>query len=154
MNVECTVDVQCATSSPALPGDSEFTRWVELVTHDLPYSVSVSVRLVDEEESQELNKRYRMRDAATNVLSFPCDLKDEQDVRVLGDIVVCAPLVAREAESQGKEANNHWAHLVIHGVLHLLGHDHQEPDEALIMESLEITLLEQLKINNPYGEPA
>ncbi len=110
--------------------------------------------MVEEAESRELNHRYRQRDAATNVLSFPCDLEDEQMVRVLGDVVVCAPLVAVEAERQHKKIRDHWAHLIIHGVLHLLGHDHQVPDEALAMENLEIALLEKLEINNPYGELA
>jgi probable rRNA maturation factor len=154
MNVKRAVDVQRCSAGSWLPEQSEINSWVDLVTHDLPYSVSLSVRMVDEAESRELNHRFRQRDVATNVLSFPCDMEDEDKVRVLGDVVVCAPLVASEAQSQGKNVRDHWAHLIIHGVLHLLGYDHQAPEEAAIMENLEITLLQELEINNPYGELA
>jgi len=152
MNGNCSLDVQFSTSVDTLPDEAAITRWVELVVCELPQSVSLCVRLVDEEESQDLNNRYRMRDAPTNVLSFPCDNHDEQDVHILGDIIVCAPIVLIEAREQGKIALDHWAHLVIHGVLHLLGYDHQTSDDAERMEQLEIKLLQKLSVDNPYAE--
>lgn len=154
MNAKSAVDVQRCSSASWLPDDNEISRWVDLATHDLPYSVSLTVRMVDEAESRELNHRFRSRDSATNVLSFPCDVEDEQKVRVLGDVVVCAPLVEVEAQNQGKKLRDHWAHLVIHGILHLLGYDHLAPDEAIVMENLEIAMLQKMEINNPYGELA
>jgi len=153
MNAEISVDVQRCSSCAALPDDADIAHWVELVVGDLDDSVSVSIRLVDEVESRQLNRRYRQRDAATNVLSFPCDISDERQVRLLGDVVVCVPLVVKEAEEQGKIVAHHWAHLIIHGLLHLLGYDHQAPGEADRMEKLEIALLDQLDIVDPYGEP-
>jgi probable rRNA maturation factor len=101
-------------------------------------------------EVQRLNSRYRGKDAATNVLSFPADLPAEVDLPLLGDIVMCAPLVAAESVAQRKRPEAHWAHLTIHGVLHLLGHDHQEAAQAREMETLEIALLESLGIADPY----
>jgi probable rRNA maturation factor len=106
--------------------------------------------LVDEPESRALNERYRGKDRPTNVLSFPAELPEELDIPLLGDIVICAPLVAEEASSQGKPVEAHWAHLVVHGVLHLLGHDHQLESEAREMEALEVELLASLGFPNPY----
>jgi probable rRNA maturation factor len=153
MNAEISIDVQRCSSCATLPDDADIVSWVELVLGDLDNSASVSIRLVDELESRELNNRYRQRNAATNVLSFPCNFSDEQHVRLLGDVVVCVPLVVKEAKEQGKVVAHHWAHLIIHGVLHLLGYDHQTPDEAERMEKLEIALLDQLNIVDPYGDP-
>jgi len=111
----------------------------------------LTIRLVGEEESRELNARYRGKDGATNVLSFPADLPKEIGIALLGDIVICAPLVAQEAKVQAKPVMSHWAHLTIHGVLHLLGHDHEQKQEAELMESIEIGLLQTLDIRNPYA---
>lgn len=116
-------------------------------------AVELTIRIVDREESRELNRQYRGKDAPTNVLSFPADLPAEVDANLLGDILMCAPLVAEEAREQGKAEQAHWAHLTIHGVLHLLGHDHQEVVDAELMEGIEIALLESLGIANPYEEP-
>ncbi len=122
------------------------TALTELVS-DL---VELSVQVVDEAASAELNERYRSKAGPTNVLSFPCDELDESNVRLLGDLVICHPVVVREAAEQGKLVNDHYRHMVIHGLLHLLGYDHQEAREAAEMESLEQSLLAQQGIANPY----
>ncbi len=110
----------------------------------------ISLRLVGEDEMRELNGRYRDRDYATNVLSFPAELPDAVDLPLLGDIVICAPVVRREALAQGKALNAHWDHMLVHGVLHLLGYDHVEDGEAELMESLERRILARLGHADPY----
>jgi probable rRNA maturation factor len=110
------------------------------------------VYIVDETESQELNFQYRKKNKPTNVLSFPADIPDEVGVPLLGDLVVCAPVVEREAKEQGKTLEAHWAHMLVHGTLHLLGYDHIEDDEANVMEALETRLITQLKFPAPYAE--
>lgn len=111
----------------------------------------LSVRIVDLEEGRALNARWRDRDRPTNVLSFPADLPAELGIPLLGDLVICAPVVAREAAEQGKAEADHWAHLVVHGVLHLLGHDHENDAEAEVMEALERRILAGLGIADPYA---
>ena len=112
----------------------------------------LGVRIVDKDEMKVLNSRYRGKDCPTNVLAFSADLPPELGIALLGDIVVCAPLVREEALAQGKKERAHWAHLLVHGTLHLLGHDHQEPCEAAAMESLETRILAALGIPDPYQE--
>jgi probable rRNA maturation factor len=143
------VDVQKATDFQPLPGLQDFRLWVTAALQ-APGDAELTVRLVDEAESRELNSRYRGKDAPTNVLSFPAELPPGMDIPLLGDIVICAPLVHQEAVAQGKPVQAHWAHLVIHGVLHLLGHDHQDEQEAGVMEALEADLLISLGYANPY----
>jgi probable rRNA maturation factor len=111
----------------------------------------LTLRLVDRDESRALNLRYRGQDKPTNVLSFPAGLPCGLDLPLLGDIVICAPLVGEEAEKQHKSLQSHWAHLVIHGVLHLLGHDHQDEKEAVDMEAIEVDLLASLGFSDPYA---
>ena len=120
---------------------------------------SAVLRIVDREEAQSLNRDYREKDYATNILSFPSDfgdlpegVLDDEEAGYLGDLVVCADVVADEAKAQHKTPDNHWAHLVIHGVLHLQGYDHIEDDEAALMESLEIKLLGKIGVPDPYNE--
>ncbi len=144
------VDVQNATSFEPLPTKFEFNLWVVTALHGRE-DAELTLRLVDEEESRELNSRYRDKQAPTNVLSFPAELPPGVDYPLLGDIVICAPLVKREAEAQGKSLEAHWAHLVLHGVLHLLGHDHQDEQEAQEMEAIEVELLFSLGFPNPYA---
>jgi probable rRNA maturation factor len=110
----------------------------------------LTLRLVDRSESRELNARFRGKDQPTNVLSFPADLPPGIDIPLLGDIVICAPLVEEEARTQDKPLQEHWAHLVIHGILHLLGYDHQVEQDAIEMERIEVELLASLGIGNPY----
>jgi probable rRNA maturation factor len=116
-------------------------------------ATEVSIRIVDAEEGQALNRQYRGRDYATNVLSFEADLPPGVNLPLIGDLVICAPVVAREAAEQGKKANDHWAHLTIHGTLHLLGYDHIEDGEAEEMEALETRILKGLGIADPYLAP-
>lgn len=143
------LDVQIATRDRSIPAESDFRRWagaIQLQDAD----ASACLRIVDEEEARALNHRYRKVDKATNVLSFPASLPRETGLQFLGDVVICAPLVAEEATRQGKEAHAHWAHLLVHGILHLQGYVHEEDDEAREMEALEISILSQLGVENPY----
>lgn len=157
---EGAIEVQCATSAPA-PAATEIVRWVEAVLESVPVRAAarstpagmgaVCIRLVDAAESAELNGQYRHKSGPTNVLSFP-DEVDLPGERIWGDIVVCVPLVHGEAAEQGKTGAAHFAHLVVHGVLHLLGYDHQSAAEAEQMESLEKGILGRFGIADPYGE--
>jgi probable rRNA maturation factor len=144
-----SLDIQIATAFLPLPDEDQFGEWVSLVLGEQDES-ELTLRLVDEDESRELNTRFRGKPRPTNVLSFPAELPSGIELPLLGDVVICAPLVAEEAEAQNKPVLFHWAHLVIHGVLHLLGHDHQAEDEAEEMESLEAELLACIGIPNPY----
>ncbi|SDS59174.1 probable rRNA maturation factor [Halopseudomonas litoralis] len=147
MTVE--VDIQRATDAPGQPDDASLIRWAALALRDKP-GQELTIRLVDADESQTLNSEYRHKDYPTNVLSFPADLPPELEIPLLGDLVICVPVVNREAAEQSKAADAHWAHMVIHGCLHLLGHDHIEDDEAEKMEALERRLLAELGIADPY----
>lgn len=141
--------VQIATVFKPLPDESQLEHWAAAALRGRQ-EAELTLRLVDEAESRQLNARYRGKDAATNVLSFPAELPSDMDLPLLGDIVICAPLVGREADEQNKPVNAHWAHLVIHGILHLLGHDHQEEAEAEKMEAIETELLFSLGFPDPY----
>ncbi len=143
------LDVQIATSFDELPDESEFRRWSEAVLKNHPEAI-LTLRLVDEEESRDLNARFRQQDKPTNVLSFPAELPPEINIPFLGDMVICAPLVAAQAAEQGKAVKSHWAHLTVHGILHLLGYDHIEVVAAYEMETLEKRILEQLGFPDPY----
>lgn len=143
------VDVQRATAGGLLPADEDFARWARAALQDRE-SAQLTIRLVGRGESRRLNRRYRGKDADTNVLSFPADLPADIGFDLLGDVVICAARVADEAREQGKPASAHWAHLTIHGVLHLLGYDHECAEDAAVMEGLEVALLESLGIPNPY----
>ncbi|GLR64180.1 rRNA maturation RNase YbeY [Marinospirillum insulare] len=150
------LDLQLATQQPELcPAEAELLAWASLALQKtLPPETELTLRIVDEAESQQLNKDYRGKNQPTNVLSFPfetpIDLPAEAGVSLLGDLVICLPKVIQEAAEQQKPSLNHWAHLVIHGVLHLQGYDHETDTEAELMESIEIALLAKLGINNPY----
>jgi probable rRNA maturation factor len=146
---ELEVDIQRASDAPDLPDDESLRRWAGLALQDKP-GHELTIRLVDEPESRELNSTYRDRDYPTNVLSFPSDLPPELNIPLLGDLVICAPVVAREAQEQNKPLDAHWAHMVIHGCLHLIGYDHVDDDDAEEMEELERRLLAALDIPDPY----
>ena len=143
------VDVQIATVFSPLPAGSELELWVQTALRDQA-KTELTLRLVDSKESSELNSRYRGKDQPTNVLSFPAELPPGVDIPLLGDIVICAPLVSEEAAAQGKSLQAHFAHLVIHGVLHLQGYDHQDDEQAAEMEALEVEMLDSLGFANPY----
>ena len=140
---------QPADAGEEPPSINDFQAWADLALRD-DKAAQLSIRIVDESESQHLNNTYRGKDKPTNVLSFPMDIPEEFDVPMLGDLVICAPVVAREAREQHKSLQAHWAHMVIHGMLHLQGYDHISDDEAEQMEALEIKLLQQLGYDNPY----
>ncbi len=146
------LDLQCA-STGAAPAAADLQRWCELALRQRSGDSELTIRLVDEEEGRELNRTWRQKNYATNVLSFPADVPDEfLDIPLLGDLVICVPVVEREAAEQGKTLDAHWAHLVIHGCLHLLGYDHIEDAEAEEMEALERQLLAELGHPDPYAE--
>jgi len=146
------LDLQRA-SNIAGPGDDAFRRWCELALRQRSADSEMTIRLVDETEGRELNHTYRHKDYATNVLSFPADVPDDMlDIPLLGDLVICTQVVEREAAEQGKALEAHWAHLVIHGCLHLLGYDHIDDDEADEMEALERELLAELGHPDPYAD--
>lgn len=147
MNVE--IDLQLACDGVA-PTEVDFQRWTTAALSEVDEDCELSIRLVDEAESQQLNADYRGKDKPTNVLSFPFDADIPMSPRLLGDLVICVPVVEKEAAEQGKKLMDHWAHLVVHGCLHLLGYDHIENDEAEIMENLEIRILDTMNIANPY----
>jgi probable rRNA maturation factor len=143
------LDVQVASASDSVPGKACFQRWVEAALQEHA-EAHLAIRVVDRKEGAELNLRYRSLPGPTNVLSFTAELPAEIDLPLLGDIVICAPLVAEEALEQEKDPEAHWAHLVIHGVLHLLGFDHQTRQEAHRMEAQETALLASLGYPDPY----
>jgi probable rRNA maturation factor len=147
------IDVEVNSSSTQIPSVENIELWISTALQsDELNQAEVSVYIVDEAESQELNAQYCGKDKPTNVLSFPADIPDEVGVPLLGDLVVCAPVVEREAQEQGKTLAAHWAHMLVHGTLHLLGYDHIEDDEAEVMEALETRLITQLNFPAPYAE--
>lgn len=151
-----TVDVQIACEDEEQPPPSKIEQWV-LATLNHPGvperdSAELTVRIVDEAESQALNHNYRDKPAPTNVLSFPADLPDHIKLPLLGDLVVCAAVVNREAREQHKIQSHHWAHMIVHGCLHLLGFDHIEDQQAQQMEALEVDILASLQIADPYSD--
>ncbi|MBN8888280.1 MAG: rRNA maturation RNase YbeY [Rudaea sp.] len=136
-----------------LPAATAFRAWVAaaLVGARRRVPAELSIRLVGTAEGREFNRTYRGRDYATNVLSFPAELPRGVKLPLLGDLVICAPVVAREAAEQGKAPRDHYAHLTVHGVLHLLGYDHENDRDAQKMEALERRILAGLGIADPYN---
>ena len=149
MNV--TVDIQTASAEP-VPDEDDIRHWVRaaLAGRMSGDAAEVSVRLVDEPEMAALNQNYRDKAGATNVLSFPAEMPAGVTTPLLGDIVICVPVVSREAAEQDKTLDAHWAHMAVHGSLHLLGYDHVDDEEAEVMEALETQILQQLHYNCPY----
>ena len=144
------VEIQFATTEGDLPDKQQINNWVCAALEDQTELVELTVRIVDEEEGRKLNQQWRQGTGATNVLSFPTEGLEEIQPELLGDVVICAPVVQDEAIEQKKSPESHWAHMVIHGTLHLLGYDHNNDKEAEHMESLEVTILERLGYKNPY----
>ena len=150
------VDLQNAleTDLPGLPTEEQLNQWVLAALDgrcDLD-EPELTIRITDEAESQELNHEYRGKDYPTNVLSFPFEAPPEVPIPLLGDLVICAQVVFREATEQNKTAESHWAHMVIHGCLHLLGYDHINDDEAEEMEGIERQIMASLGFEDPYLE--
>ncbi len=147
------LDLQIAVEAPNLPAEADFQRWVAAALNACDSEreeAQLTIRITDEAEITELNATYRNKAKPTNVLSFPFEAPPGVDIPLLGDIIICAAVVAREAEEQNKPIKAHWAHMVIHGTLHLLGYDHIDDAEAEVMEGLEIALLGDLGYANPY----
>ena len=142
------VEVQFAASADDIPSEETFQRWVSQIEVD--GEQQVAMRIVDEAEMTQLNEQYRNKSGPTNVLSFPAELPDGVDEPFLGDIIICAPVVAKEAAEQEKSLDSHWAHMTVHGILHLQDYDHIEEADAEQMESLEIKIMHQLGFANPY----
>lgn len=151
MNLD--LDLQIALDMPGLPSEADLRHWAEAALVGAAHlkDTELTIRIVNEVESAALNETYRHKQGPTNVLSFPFEPPPGMETPLLGDIVICAPVVLREAVQQGKTPAAHWAHLVAHGVLHLLGYDHDE-EQAEAMESLEVRILEGLGYPDPYGE--
>ncbi len=154
------IDVQVASGVVSAPQVSDIQKWVEQaisrVGTDATRDLEVSVRVVGEEEARSLNKQFRDQDSTTNVLSFPSRdagsaVLPVESMLALGDIVICGPVVVREAQEQGKDSSDHWAHMLVHGALHLLGYDHETDAQAAEMESLEVRILADGGVANPYG---
>lgn len=137
--------LQLASQAAGIPSASQFRRWVRAA---LRVETSLAIRIVDEEEGRQLNASYRGKDYATNVLTFPLT----EEPLLMGDIVICAPVVAREAMEQGKPLVAHYAHMTVHGVLHLHGYDHEIDAQADLMEAMEVAVLHKLGFANPYAE--
>ena len=150
MNLE--LEIQPASEIEELPTQEDFMLWVRAALFNCKEQVELVIRIVDEAESRQLNKDYRGKDRPTNVLSFPFAAPLEVASPLLGDLVICAPVVTKEARQQDKTELAHWAHMVVHGVLHLQGYDHQTDDEAEQMEGLERTILQRLHFPDPYHE--
>ena len=152
-----TVDIQVACDDPGVPTESDMHRWIEAAVEQSSRApagnAEIAVRVVDAEEIQRLNSLYRQQHKSTNVLSFPAGniegLPAESD-RLLGDVVICASVVAVEAGEQGKALADHWAHMLVHGTLHLLGFDHENDTEAVAMEALEARILGSVFVEDPY----
>lgn len=145
------LDIQRATNAGGVPEDAAFERWSRLALEACADEIELTIRVVDEEESARLNSMYRNRPGPTNVLSFPFEAPPGAATNLLGDLVICAPVVEREAREQGKPAAAHWAHMVVHGVLHLRGFDHESEAEATRMETLECALLTRMGYDDPYA---
>ena len=145
------VDLQVATENiEGLPTEEQIVQWATAAVQPEGDEIEMTVRIVDEAESHDLNLTYRGKDRPTNVLSFPFECPDEVVLPLLGDLVICRQVVEREAAEQEKPLMAHWAHMVVHGSLHLLGYDHIEDNEAEEMESLETQIMQGLGFDDPY----
>ena len=149
MNV---LELQVLVGAEGLPSSAQFQSWLDAALAEYENDAEVVIRIVDQAESAALNAQFRNKQNPTNVLSFPFEVPAEIDLNLLGDLVICAPVVKFEALHQRKKPVNHWAHLVVHGILHLLGYDHINDQQAEQMEAKEIAILATLNIPNPYQE--
>lgn len=145
-------DALTASAEELLPTHADFEQWVRAALDPKMTEAQLTIRLVERDESASLNQQYRDKQGPTNVLSFPFEAPAGVALPLLGDIVICVPLVADEAEVLGKPLRAHWAHLVVHGVLHLRGYDHIDDDEAHEMEALETEIMAYLGFDDPHGD--
>jgi len=147
-----SLDFQIVSESEIIPQQVLFKTWVDAVLKDETQDSEIVIRIVDEEEMILFNEQYRGKKGSTNILSFPFEAPEGMDSDLLGDLLLCASVVEAEAQQQNKMLANHWAHMIVHGVLHLIGYDHIKDKEAEEMEALEIKILKSIKIDNPYEE--
>ncbi|MGR5287004.1 rRNA maturation RNase YbeY [Vibrio maritimus] len=149
MSIE--LDLQLAVESEqGLPSADEFQRWLDKTIIPFQKEAELTIRIVDEQESHQLNHEYRGKDKPTNVLSFPFEAPPGVEINLLGDMIICRQVVEKEAIEQSKPLNAHWAHMVVHGSLHLLGYDHIEDEEAEEMEALETEIMLEMGFEDPY----
>jgi len=149
---ELELDLQIALQrSDGVPAQADLEQWVSTALEGKSKQAQLTIRLVERDESAALNHQYRDKQGPTNVLSFPFEAPADVALPLLGDIIICAPLVADEALAQGKPLRAHWAHLVVHGVLHLRGYDHIDDVEAAEMEDLERKIMAYLGFDDPYA---
>lgn len=151
MHPQLDLEIQRILDTGAEPADEALRLWAETALQGHRSNAELVIRIVDEAEIGALNRDYRGKDGSTNVLSFPFEAPPPVQTNLLGDLVICAPVVAREAAEQGKSLDAHWAHMVVHGVLHLLGFDHIQEADAEAMEAIERDLLAGLGYPDPYA---
>lgn len=148
------IDLQIASKNQSIPSELKFNLWVSSALDGLRDDGEVSIRVVEPDEIRQLNDQYRSKNKTTNILSFPFEIPEgvpkEAIGELLGDLIICADVVTEEAKSQQKPVENHWAHMVIHGTLHLIGYDHVNDADAEIMEQMERDILARLQIPDPY----
>lgn len=147
--MQYTIDIQYAVRGKQIPERKKIGKWAETALAGIREEAVLTIRIVEGRESASLNRKWRGKNKSTNVLSFPAG-ENPLMPELLGDLVLCAPVILREAKQQGKPAERHWAHMIIHGVLHLAGYDHIKKSDAKEMESIEIKKLESLNFPNPY----
>lgn len=152
MNPNIIVDIQHHITHPDCPSDALIIEWAQLALSLREQETEVSILLIDNDEMSQLNETYRHKNGPTNVLAFPFEKPDDLELPLLGDLAICIPQMITEAKAQHKPLNAHFAHLTIHGCLHLMGYDHEDVQSAAQMEQLEIDLLKKLNIPNPYQE--
>ncbi|WP_042146015.1 MULTISPECIES: rRNA maturation RNase YbeY [unclassified Pseudoalteromonas] len=146
------LDLQIACEFDDLPSEAQFSLWANTALKNLKPDAEMTIRISDAQESQQLNSEYRSKDKPTNVLSFEFEAPSGIDLPLIGDLVICPEIVKKESIEQEKTFHNHFAHMVVHGCLHLLGFDHIDKDEANEMESLEKQILSSLAIDDPYRD--
>jgi probable rRNA maturation factor len=144
------IEVQRISEGPGVPDERQIRDWIGAALRGRAGRRELTVRLVDEDESARLNREFRGKEGATNVLSFPLEMPPEAGIPYLGDLVLCVPVVRREAADQGKSLNAHYAHMLVHGSLHLLGYDHRSRQQAREMEAVEVGIMKELGFPNPY----
>ncbi len=142
------VEVQYGYSDDETPDEDMFQLWAAEI--ESSRATEIAIRIVDEQEMSDLNRQYRKKTGPTNVLSFPAELHVDVELPFIGDVIICAPIVVKEATEQEKSPLSHWAHMSVHGILHLQGYDHINEADAAEMESLEIKILNKLGFENPY----
>ena len=150
MSKQSIISIHRAYKTCGIPSNNAIKHWAGLALGTLSKETEISIRIVDQKESAVLNKKYRNNVGSTNILSFPMNIESPEREIFLGDLVICAQTIANEAMQQKKKLDEHWAHIVIHGILHLLGYSHDESSNTKIMEDLEKKLLSEIDISNPY----